>query len=145
MEAPPEDTDMLLLLAAVQMRLGANESEIEPLLRKVLAREPQNEEALKLEASLASKIFPELVNALSNEIKSGGWYTCRNGHPFAIGECGGAMEVARCFCGAGIGGQNHRLLDDNQHHGAADGSQHPAYGEAANMQNYNLEDVPDDV
>ncbi|KAK3900041.1 hypothetical protein C8A05DRAFT_17601, partial [Staphylotrichum tortipilum] len=46
---------------------------------------------------------------------SGHWYTCRNGHPFAIGECGMPMEQARCpECGAAIGGQHHTLLGDNQ-------------------------------
>ncbi|KAI9823655.1 MAG: hypothetical protein M1826_007673 [Phylliscum demangeonii] len=40
---------------------------------------------------------------------SGHWYNCANGHPFAIGECGMPMELARCpECGAPIGGQNHR-------------------------------------
>lgn len=41
---------------------------------------------------------------------SGHWYRCENGHVFAIGECGMAMELGRCpECGARIGGQNHTL------------------------------------
>ena len=24
------------------------------------------------------------------------WFTCANGHPFAIGECGGAMMESKC-------------------------------------------------
>ncbi|KAM5349087.1 hypothetical protein ACJ41O_008910 [Fusarium nematophilum] len=43
---------------------------------------------------------------------SGHWYNCVNGHPFAIGECGMPMEVARCpECGAPIGGTQHQALE----------------------------------
>ena len=42
------------------------------------------------------------------------WYTCSNGHPFAIGACGGAMEVSRCpECNEEIGGTDHTLKDTN--------------------------------
>lgn len=42
---------------------------------------------------------------------SGHWYNCANGHPFAIGECGMPMELARCpECGAQVGGQGHRAV-----------------------------------
>ncbi|KAK3045280.1 hypothetical protein LTR09_013053 [Extremus antarcticus] len=42
---------------------------------------------------------------------SGHWYNCANGHPFAIGECGMPMELARCpECGARIGGQSHQAV-----------------------------------
>ncbi|TLD10377.1 hypothetical protein PgNI_06085 [Pyricularia grisea] len=42
---------------------------------------------------------------------SGHWYKCQNGHPFAIGECGMPMELARCpECGANIGGQDHSAV-----------------------------------
>lgn len=43
---------------------------------------------------------------------SGHWYKCRNGHTFAIGECGMPMQRARCpECQAPIGGQNHMLAE----------------------------------
>ncbi|KAK6860594.1 hypothetical protein PG995_004230 [Apiospora arundinis] len=43
---------------------------------------------------------------------SGHWYKCRNGHIFAIGECGMPMELARCpECRAPIGGQSHQLVE----------------------------------
>ncbi|KAJ5470393.1 hypothetical protein N7530_007750 [Penicillium desertorum] len=43
---------------------------------------------------------------------SGHWYNCINGHPFAIGECGMPMELAKCpECGARIGGQNHQVVE----------------------------------
>ena len=39
------------------------------------------------------------------------WFTCPNGHPFAIGQCGGAMQVATCpECGEEIGGNDHNLV-----------------------------------
>ncbi|SPO02006.1 related to ECM32 - DNA dependent ATPase/DNA helicase B [Cephalotrichum gorgonifer] len=43
---------------------------------------------------------------------SGHWYNCVNGHPFAIGECGMAMERARCpECGEVVGGENHQFAE----------------------------------
>ena len=40
---------------------------------------------------------------------TGHWYTCQNGHPFTVGECGMPMETSVCpQCGAPIGGQNHQ-------------------------------------
>uniref|UniRef100_A0ABM5FN25 E3 ubiquitin-protein ligase RNF213 isoform X1 n=1 Tax=Pogona vitticeps TaxID=103695 RepID=A0ABM5FN25_9SAUR len=39
------------------------------------------------------------------------WYTCPNGHPCTIGECGQPMETSRCVdCGVEIGGRDHRPL-----------------------------------
>lgn len=32
---------------------------------------------------------------------AGHWYQCPNGHPYVIGDCGGAMQVSECNeCGA---------------------------------------------
>ncbi|KAM6344814.1 E3 ubiquitin-protein ligase RNF213 isoform 2-T4 [Alca torda] len=39
------------------------------------------------------------------------WYTCPNGHPCAVGECGRPMETSRCAdCGAHVGGERHKPL-----------------------------------
>ena len=44
----------------------------------------------------------------------GHWFKCENGHVYAIGECGGAMEQATCpECGAVVGGGSHRLAAGN--------------------------------
>lgn len=44
----------------------------------------------------------------------GHFYNCQNGHTFVIGECGGAMEEARCpECQAPIGGSRHNLNSSN--------------------------------
>ncbi|OHE98508.1 hypothetical protein CORC01_06129 [Colletotrichum orchidophilum] len=47
--------------------------------------------------------------AISKEFSgTGHWYTCRNGHPFTIGECGMAMQQTVCpECNAPVGGRNH--------------------------------------
>jgi len=43
------------------------------------------------------------------------WYECPNGHPYFIGECGGAMQTAACIeCGERIGGESHTLLSSNR-------------------------------
>lgn len=47
---------------------------------------------------------------------TGHWYTCENGHPFTIGECGMPIERARCpECNSPIGGQQHRAEDGVRH------------------------------
>ena len=44
----------------------------------------------------------------------GHWFKCENGHVYAIGECGGAMEQAACpECGAVVGGGSHQLAVGN--------------------------------
>lgn len=60
--------------------------------------------------------------------KQGHWFKCPNGHIYAIGECGGAMEQARCNeCGEAIGGGSHRLLASNSVATEMDGSTRPAW------------------
>ncbi|KAF8730672.1 P-loop containing nucleoside triphosphate hydrolase protein, partial [Rhizoctonia solani] len=47
---------------------------------------------------------------------TGHFYQCPNGHPYVIGECGGAMQVSTCpECGAAIGGSHHQSLAGNTH------------------------------
>ena len=39
-------------------------------------------------------------------LDKGSWFECPNGHPYVIGECGGAMETSRCpECNETIGGE----------------------------------------
>jgi hypothetical protein len=43
------------------------------------------------------------------------WYECPNGHPYFIGDCGGAMVTSRCIeCGEPVGENSHRLLSSNR-------------------------------
>jgi len=67
----------------------------------------------------------EIVQAIG--MSKGHWFKCPNGHPYAIGECGGAMEVAKCFCGEAIGGSNHHLLQTNRFAGEMDGADRHAW------------------
>lgn len=54
-----------------------------------------------------------IVKAMA--FSQGHWFKCRNGHIYAIGECGGAMQEAKCpDCEATIGGTNHQLTQGNQ-------------------------------
>ena len=71
------------------------------------------------------------------DLSAGHWYKCPNGHVYAIGECGGAMEESRCpECNATIGGIQHRLVEGNAHAGEFDGSRHAAWSEGANLANF---------
>ncbi|KAI9376161.1 hypothetical protein BJX61DRAFT_531109 [Aspergillus egyptiacus] len=58
-----------------------------------------------------------VLAAMAREFRgTGHWYYCENGHPFTIGECGGAMELSRCpECGAAVGGQHHRTAAGVSH------------------------------
>jgi hypothetical protein len=81
----------------------------------------------------------QIVRAVG--LKQGHWFKCPNGHYYAIGECGGAMEESKCpECGAVIGGQHHRLADDNELAPEMDGAAHPAWSDQANMGNYQFGD-----
>ncbi|NWU70241.1 ZNFX1 protein, partial [Pterocles burchelli] len=63
----------------------------------------------------------------------GHWFKCRNGHIYAIGDCGGAMERSTCpECGAVIGGAHHALDSTNSLAPEMDGAAHAAWSEAAN-------------
>eukprot|EP00112_Aurelia_sp_Birch-Aquarium-sp1_P022894 Seg6608.2 transcript_id=Seg6608.2/GoldUCD/mRNA.D3Y31 product="NFX1-type zinc finger-containing protein 1" protein_id=Seg6608.2/GoldUCD/D3Y31 len=66
------------------------------------------------------------------DLKAGHWFKCPNGHYYAIGECGGAMQHSRCpECKASIGGASHRLAEGNAHAGEFDGSRHAAWSDEA--------------
>ncbi|RYP53102.1 hypothetical protein DL768_001879 [Monosporascus sp. mg162] len=58
---------------------------------------------------VSAKEMREVYEAMSREfLGTGHWYTCRNGHPFTVGECGMPMQQARCpECGEAVGGQSH--------------------------------------
>lgn len=58
-----------------------------------------------------------VLTAMAREFRgTGHWYYCENGHPFTIGECGGAVQLSRCpECGAAVGGQGHRTAGGVTH------------------------------
>ncbi|XP_038069894.1 NFX1-type zinc finger-containing protein 1-like [Patiria miniata] len=72
-------------------------------------------------------------------LSKGHWYKCPNGHVYAIGECGGAMQSAKCpACQAEIGGASHQLASGNSVASEMDGAQYAAWSEQANLANYDL-------
>mgnify|MGYP005983858961 CR=1 FL=1 len=86
---------------------------------------------------ISDKERREIVQAIG--LKQGHWYKCPNGHPYAIGECGGAMQEAVCpECKAKIGGRNHALTAGNRVATEMDGARFGAWSDAANMANYEL-------
>ncbi|KAF9281867.1 hypothetical protein BGZ68_006340 [Mortierella alpina] len=59
-----------------------------------------------------AEVFTAIQQTLSG---SGHWYTCPNGHPYVIADCGMAMETSRCLeCGLPVGGASHQLLQSNR-------------------------------
>ncbi|XP_062603583.1 NFX1-type zinc finger-containing protein 1-like [Saccostrea cucullata] len=76
-----------------------------------------------------------------NFSKKGHWYKCKNGHIYAIGDCGGAMVESKCpECDETIGGSRHQLRGDNEVAGEMDGAAFSAWSEQANMANYEIDD-----
>lgn len=81
-----------------------------------------------------------IVKAMN--LNKGHWYKCINGHVYAIGDCGGAMESRRCpECDATIGGAQHTLAQGNSVATEMDGAQHPAWSNANNVLNFDLIDL----
>ncbi|OTA67744.1 hypothetical protein K449DRAFT_364164 [Hypoxylon sp. EC38] len=60
-------------------------------------------------AAVSAKEMRAVYQAMAREFRgTGHWYTCQNGHPFTVGECGMPMERAMCpECGAPVGGADH--------------------------------------
>ncbi|CAL8071440.1 unnamed protein product [Orchesella dallaii] len=71
----------------------------------------------------------QVVSAFGTEL--GRWFKCKNGHPYVITECGGAMELSTCSeCGVLIGGDKHALAEGNYLATEMDGAQKPMWGTA---------------
>ncbi|KAL2163207.1 hypothetical protein VTH06DRAFT_5263 [Thermothelomyces fergusii] len=86
----------------------AYRAEVEETMR--LFSGPRYEEVTPAEIAAIKAAMVTGAGGLATH--SGHWYHCRNGHPFAIGECGMPMEMARCpECGEVIGGTDHRPVE----------------------------------
>ena len=80
----------------------------------------------------------EIVTAIG--LPPGHWFKCPNGHIYAIGEYGGAMQIETCpECEADIGGMGHPLAAGNTHAPEMDDSRYAAWSDPANMENVDLE------
>ncbi|XP_062853233.1 NFX1-type zinc finger-containing protein 1 [Trichomycterus rosablanca] len=81
-----------------------------------------------------------IVKAMN--LNKGHWYKCPNGHVYAIGDCGGAMENGRCpECNTRIGGAQHLLAQGNSVATEMDGAQHAAWSDTANLLNFDPMDL----
>lgn len=81
----------------------------------------------------------QIVKAIG--LKQGHWFKCPKGHIYVITECGGAMQVGKCNeCGERIGGMNHQVVPGNSLAYEMDGARYPAWSDAANMANYQIDD-----
>ena len=59
-------------------------------------------------------VSPEELAAVKVGIGTDHWYRCPNGHMYAIGDCGGAMQRGNCpECGQVVRGEHHRLVARN--------------------------------
>jgi len=99
---------------------------------------------IKSNAKLSPQEMKEINLAMSKNFYGGAtaqghWFKCPNGHIYCITECGGAMVTARCpvdKCGALIGGQNHRYVNDMRLASEMDGATRPAWSSGNDMGNY---------
>ncbi|XP_054748296.2 NFX1-type zinc finger-containing protein 1-like isoform X1 [Lytechinus pictus] len=89
---------------------------------------------------ITEKERKEIVSAIG--LAKGHWYKCPNGHVYAIGECGGATQAAKCpECGSNIGGTSHRLTEGNRVATEMDGARYAAWSDQANMGNFDMDDL----
>ena len=80
------------------------------------------EQAKDLKQQAATGTFKDVIQAMNmvDGYNYGGswsshWYECPNGHPYFIGNCGGATSTARCIeCGESVGGSSHQLIASNR-------------------------------
>ncbi|SPQ24370.1 6dcb3be8-b1ad-4d1b-a7d1-e20cabd9a2fd [Thermothielavioides terrestris] len=116
--ADTTDTARKLLAAALDLCASLPGSDGE-------AYRAEMEETMRLfDGPRYETVSPEEIAAIKSAMvagpagmatHAGHWYTCRNGHSFAIGECGMPMERARCpECGEVIGGEDHMLAEGVQ-------------------------------
>ncbi|KAI1117796.1 hypothetical protein F5Y14DRAFT_439080 [Nemania sp. NC0429] len=107
--------DAMAHIAAARRLLARYES------TQVLAPEVEAAEKMLRDAVFYTEVSAEemraVYRAMAGEFSgTGHWYTCANGHPFTVGECGMPMEEARCpECGARVGGTNHRAVEGVRH------------------------------
>jgi hypothetical protein len=101
-----------------------NSSDGVAAFEQLLAELPQVLRSVEKDAA-AAEVAEMLLGLFQGEFKrgygdvasfmQGHLYYCPEGHPYVIGECGGAMQMSRCpECGAAIGGGSHRLAVGNR-------------------------------
>ena len=82
------------------------EEQLEKLFRE---SEHMQAEARKKWMEEQKKILAAVEGSASH------WFVCSNGHPYVIGECGGAMETSKCpDCNEQVGGGSHHLVNTSR-------------------------------
>lgn len=105
-------------LGEEQLRLAEEVIEKSPSAKALQPELDMVQKALR--GSFYSSVSKEerlaVYKAMSGEFMgTGHWYTCEQGHPFTVGECGMPMQLAQCpECGAAVGGQEHRPAEGVQ-------------------------------
>ncbi|KXJ12278.1 NFX1-type zinc finger-containing protein 1 [Exaiptasia diaphana] len=129
----PEHEEMLEKMVDTLSNIARiEESELDSLLKMV--QEARTKYPIN---TLTPKEKVAIVKAIG--LSKGHWFKCPQGHVYAIGECGGAMQKSRCpDCNAEIGGTQHRLVEGNDVATEMDGARHAAWSEQANLENYEL-------
>ncbi|KAG9276956.1 NFX1-type zinc finger-containing protein 1 [Astyanax mexicanus] len=111
-----------------------NELEVKGILKELDAELPRSG------LGISDDERKMIVNAMN--MNRGHWFKCPNGHIYAIGDCGGAMESRKCpDCDARIGGASHTLTAGNTVASEMDGAQHAAWSEQANLLNFDPRDL----
>jgi len=107
---PPLDSLIADCEKASDTETGHLSKQLAEQIHQWLEAPPSAEEKREIFLALSAEV------GTNNNISYGGhWYVCPNGHPYAIGECGGAMQEGRCIeCGSPIGGGSHQLVAGNR-------------------------------
>ncbi|CAG5084783.1 Oidioi.mRNA.OKI2018_I69.PAR.g10735.t1.cds [Oikopleura dioica] len=87
---------------------------LEPQHQDIVKRSEKIIGAFTIVTSEEVESVAKAIAAAERGMRGGHWFECPNGHPYFIGECGGAMENAVCPCGARIGGRSHQLTTGNR-------------------------------
>ncbi|KAL4985180.1 hypothetical protein BDW68DRAFT_198990 [Aspergillus falconensis] len=110
----PAQAETLLQEGTAAIEEAEEICNLHPGLTRGLSEEIEGSRAMLRGSAFYAPVTNEermaVLAAMAREFRgTGHWYYCENGHPFTIGECGGAMELSRCpECGAAVGGEHHR-------------------------------------
>ncbi len=136
----PEDRNLSEKILLELQESGKKKSKITSDNEKIITKSLQSLcKKYKIDALTETEKL-EIVSAIG--LSKGHWFKCPNGHFYCIGECGGAMEAAKCpECQADIGGGNHQLLATNQLAPEMDGATAAAWSQMANLENFDQEEL----
>ncbi|PKC17959.1 P-loop containing nucleoside triphosphate hydrolase protein [Rhizophagus irregularis] len=111
-----KDCEKILNDVLPKVELEYFQSQCTERISKLLKNVDEFHDTVERSGQLSQQEKLEISRAMSSEfIGSGHWYECPNGHPYTIGECGGAMQMSRCpDCGVFIGGNSHLLTSGNR-------------------------------